>query len=392
MRFAYLFERFPTFTQTFCVREVRAVRGLCGDVPVYSIRRPTGEPEQDFPDEVRADVTDLPDDIEEALGSEPAGLGTRVRRRWALWRLREEKDRKRVYEALWLGPLLRARGIGHVHVHFAGLAARTAWWLKKEYGITFSVTAHANDFFVGANDKSPVQLADIFREAKFVATVSDFSRRLLAERFPFAADRILRIYNGIEMERFAGPREPVDPPLVLAVGRYIEKKGFRYLVEACSRVPEQPLRCVIVGGGPLDAELRELVAKLGQEVRVEIAGPMPERDIIALLRKASVFVLPCVRDAKGDSDNLPTVIMEAMAAGVPCISTPVAGVPEMIADGATGFLVPEADPQALANRLSELLADRERASAMGEAGRALCAQRFAIGVTSAQLAERLRHV
>jgi glycosyltransferase involved in cell wall biosynthesis len=385
MKFAYLFERFPTFSQTFCVREVVEMRRQAGEVPVYSIRRPSGEPPQDFPAEATRDVTYLPADIEAALREDPSPPAQWIRRRWELWRRADESDRKRIYEALWLGPVLRKRGVAHVHVHFAGMGARTAFWLKKLFGITFSFTAHANDFFVGANEKSPVRLDDLFSAARRVATVSDFSRRLLQARFPVAADRIHRVYNGIEPDRFAGTHHPATPPIILSVGRYIEKKGFRDLVTACARIPDVPLVCRIIGEGPLEGELRSLVESLGQQDRVIIAGPATESEIIAQLHTASVFVLPCITDSKGDSDNLPTVIMEAMAAGLPTIATPVAGVPEMVVDGLTGFLVPENTPDSLAEKIRYLLENQSARDAMGLAGAARCRELFDVRRTCAEL-------
>ncbi len=387
MRVAYLFERFPTFTQTFCVREVCAVRSRDPSVPVFSIRRPSGEPAQDYPEDAVRDVTYVPTDVEAVLRNEVVPLPLRLHRRWALWRLAKQSDRKRHFEALWLGPVLKNAGVGHVHVHFAGLAARTAWWLHRLYGIRYSLTAHANDFFVGANDRAQITLDDLFRDAAQVVTVSEFSKRLLSERFPFAAPLIHRVYNGIDPARFAAPSgESVDPPLVLAVGRYIEKKGFGTLVAAIAALPpELAVNCQIIGEGPLEDELRRAAAALRGAGRVEIAGPLSEGEIIRRMARATAFVLPCVVDAKGDSDNLPTVIMEAMAAGLPVISTPVAGVPEMVVDGETGYLVPEHDAAALAQALTRLLADRSAARRMGDAGRKRCTELFALDVTSRAL-------
>ena len=391
MRFAYLFERFPTFSQTFCVREVVEMRRQAGDVPVYSIRTPAGEPKQDFPAEATRDVTYLPADIEKALADEPAPLGTRLRRKWELWHRASESDRKRVFEALWLGPVLRRRGVEHVHVHFAGMGARTAFWLKKLFGISFSITAHANDFFVGANEKSPVGLGDLFREAKQVATVSDFSKKLLQARFPEAAGRIVRVYNGIDPDRFLGISRPAAPPLILSVGRYIEKKGFRDLIAACALLPDLPLECRIIGEGPLEAELRALAEALGQQGRVVIAGPSPESEILEQLHRSTLFVLPCVTDSKGDSDNLPTVIMEAMAAGLPVVSTPVAGVPEMVVDGVTGCLAGENSPSALAEKIRPLLESEDLRASMGLAGSARCRELFDVRKTCGVLHRMLAH-
>ena len=136
--FGYLFERFPSFSQTFCVREVEAMhrRGL--EFPVFSIRKPTGEPLQDYFSDI-GPIYFLPEKFDTILASD-TNFRRSARRALeslrALWGCEEQK--RRIYEALWLGPLLREGGVRHLHVHFAGSAARTAFWLKRLLG---SVTA-----------------------------------------------------------------------------------------------------------------------------------------------------------------------------------------------------------------------------------------------------------
>ncbi len=385
--FAYLFERFPTFTQTFCVREVEAMRLLDLEFPVFSIRKPCDEPAQDC-FRGGCGVTFLPEKYDEILANDTA---FRRAARKALETLRSlwggEQQKKRIYEALWLGPRLRDAGIRHVHVHFAGTAARTAFWLKKLFDINFSVTAHANDIFC---DEPPDRLAQIFGAATVVVTVSDFSLRYLETHFPLLSGKFHRVYNGIEMERFRPSEFPAGRPLIVGVGRYIEKKGFGTLVQACSQLGRRDWECLIIGQGPLDGELKEQVEKLGLDGRVFIAGPRSEGEIRHLLSRAHVFALPCLNAADGGMDNLPTVIMEAMAAGLPVVSTPVAAVPEMVVEGRNGFLTPERDAAALADRIRRLLDEPELARTMGAAGRERCRELFEISRTSASLCQILK--
>ncbi len=386
-RFAYLFERFPTFTQTFCVREVDAMRRLGLEFPVFSIRRPHDEPAQDC-FRGGCGVTFLPEKYDDILAADTA---FRRAARKALETLRclwgSEQQKKRIYEALWLGPRLQDAGIRHVHVHFAGTAARTAFWLKKLFDINFSVTAHANDIFC---DEPPDRLAQIFDAAAVVVTVSDFSLQYLQEHFPALTAKFHRVYNGIEMERFHPTDFPPGRPVIVGVGRYIEKKGFGTLVKACSQLGRRDWECVIIGQGPLEEELREQVEKLGLEGRVVIAGPRSEGEICQILSRAHLFALPCLNAADGGMDNLPTVIMEAMAAGLPVVSTPVAAVPEMVVEGSNGFLIPERDAGALAGRLRQLLDDPELGRTMGAAGRDRCRELFEISRTSASLYQILK--
>lgn len=385
--FAYLFERFPSFSQTFCFREVAAMREAGVACPVFSIRQPQGEPPQDYPPILRDDVTYLPESF--AAEIEVDAKFRRAARRALdemvrLWG--GDSEKRRVYEALWLAPRLRARGLNHVHAHFAGMATRTAFWLKRLAGVRYSFTAHANDVFC---DEPAERLDQLMAEAEWIATETEFSAKFLRDKFPRHAAKVQRIYNGIALAPLVR-EEPASPPLVLSVGRYIEKKGFLDLIEAAARLGDADFECWIVGQGPLEAAMNERIRALGLERKVKVVGPRSQREISSALARASAFVLACVNASDGGSDNLPTVIMEAMAAGVPVISTPVAGIPEMVIDGRTGFLVPERDPAALAERLRALLGDPSGAAKLGAAGRARCEELFASERTTADLIAGLR--
>ncbi len=385
--FAYLFEKFPSFSQTFCAREVAAVRKLGVDFPVYSIRRPTDEPNQDVFAGI-GEVTYLPEKFDVILAED-----TDFRRaaRKGLEQLRDmwgcEEEKKRIYEALWLGPRLQKAGVEHVHVHFAGLGSRTAFWLHKLFGIRYSITAHANDIF---RDEPPERLKQIFDAAALVVTVSDFSLRFLQDNYPSSRDRFYRVYNGIDTGAFTVSPLPAGRPLIVSVGRYIEKKGFSYLIEACAQIRDLDFECLIIGHGPLDESLKAQVASLGLGDKVSIAGPRSEGEIKELLARAHLFVLPCVTAADGAMDNLPTVLMEAMSAGVPCISTALAAVPEMIADGVTGYVVPEKDATAEADRMRLLLTNPDQSREMGRTGLQRARDLFDIGHTSDALTQLFR--
>jgi glycosyltransferase involved in cell wall biosynthesis len=386
--FAYLFERFPTFTQTFCVREVEAMRNLGLEFPVYSIRKPTDEPAQDC-FRGGCGVTFLPEKYDDILAADTA---FRRAARKAQETLRclwgSEHEKKRIYEALWLGPRLREADVRHVHVHFAGTAARTAFWLNKLFGVRYSITAHANDIFC---DEPPERLAQIFEAAAVVVTVSEYSLAYLKENYPAQSAKFFRVYNGIAMERFGVSDFPAGRPVIVSVGRYIEKKGFGTLVDACAYLGPRDWECQIIGQGPLEIELKEQVRRLGLEGRVFITGPKSEGEIREILARAHVFALPCLNASDGGRDNLPTVIMEAMAAGLPSVSTPIAAVPEMVVDGETGFLTPEKDAAAMAGKIAHLLDDPSLAKTLGAAARERCLELFELRRTSAALCHILKN-
>jgi glycosyltransferase involved in cell wall biosynthesis len=385
--FGYLFERFPSFTQTFCAREVAALRELGVEAPVFSIRNPAGEPiQQTFPN--LGETTYLPAKFDDVIATD-AGF-RRAARSWqealkALWG--SESEKRRIHEALWLERACRAGKIHHLHTHFAGLSARTAFWLRRLGGPNYSITAHANDIF---RDEPPERLAQVLGEAACVVTVSDFSRDFLLREHPHLADKLHRVYNGIDISKFSRSPIPGGRPLMVSVGRAIEKKGFGDLVEACALLRDLDFECVIVGGGPFEERLRGQVEELGLSGRVKILGARPESEIRSMLAVARLFVLPCVTGEDGAMDNLPTVIMEAMASGLPVVSTTLAGIPEMVVDGITGSLGRERQPAELAENLRVYLADRELAAARGAAALQRCHELFAIERTSVTLLQILR--
>jgi glycosyltransferase involved in cell wall biosynthesis len=154
--------------------------------------------------------------------------------------------------------------------------------------------------------------------------------------------------------------EPAEP-LILSVGRLIEKKGFSHLIRACAELVKQHIqfRCEIVGSGPLKSALQEELEELGLKDHVRLRGDRPHASLVPLYERARVFVLPCVVAANGDRDILPNVLKEAMAIGVPVVTTQLDGIEELVTHGRTGLLVPPNDPDALASALRTLLENGE---------------------------------
>lgn len=393
LRVAYLFERFPSFGQTFCYREVAELIRQEADVAIFSVRRPTGEPPQEWDENVLSRVAYLPDE---------AGLVNAVDRAArkgtippeAVASLKEwgrQPDFLRLYQAAHIGLRLRKEGIARVHAHFAGMAARTAFWLNHFFGIGFSLTAHANDIF--APRKFVLSLERIFEAAVSIVTVSDFAVAQLTHRFPQHAGKIHRVYNGVDLAQFRTANFAAEVPLIIAVGRLIEKKGFADLISACERLKAKgrSFSCNIIGEGPLHEALVAQIAQSGLAEQVQLVGPRSQRQIVDHLAEATVFGLPCTTEADGGMDNLPTVIMEAMAAGLPVVSTWIAGVPEMVQPGLTGALVPPSDPSALAAAIELFLCDRETAKQFGTRGHRIASEKFSIEANVKSLAAILGH-
>ncbi|TMP94756.1 MAG: glycosyltransferase family 4 protein [Verrucomicrobia bacterium] len=369
-KFAYLFERFPSFGQTFCYREVTELARQGVNSPIFAIRNPKGEPPQNWDQRIVERVHYLPGEEqllrEVRQASKKGKLTEEVIGALDEWGRRT--DFLRLYQAVYVGLRLQEIGIRHVHAHFAGMAARTAFWIGKFFPITFSFTAHANDIFAPRDFE--IGLDKLVDATRVIITETDYAEKFLRERFPGRGDRIHRIYNGLDLAPFARADFSSTPPLIVAVGRLIAKKGFADLIRACRLLMERrkSFRCEIIGEGPLEEDLHQQIAQLGLQGCVELPGAKPQHEIREYLAAASAFVLPSVVDPDGGMDNLPTVIMEAMAAGLPVISTAVGGIPEMVIQSETGFLVPPGDVAALAGAIERLFNEIGLPRRLGERG------------------------
>ena len=203
-----------------------------------------------------------------------------------------------------------------------------------------------------------------------IITETDYAEKFLRERFPERADRIRRIYNGLNLGEFGRANFSSDPPLIVAIGRLIAKKGFANLIRACALLVEhgRSFRCEIFGEGPLENQLRGQIEESGLKELVQLPGAKPQHEIRKCLARARVFVMPSVPEAEGGMDNLPTVIMEAMATALPVVSTRIGGIPEMVVESETGFLVEPDDVVALAGAIEEVINDRSLGQKLGQAG------------------------
>ena len=390
-RVAYLFARYPVPSQTFCDSEMLALEKLGLSLEIHATSPPRSTFRHERLARLAAETCYLP----------PGKLLRSHELRARPWppdwmdahvaRYPDHAVPAKARHALALADTLQRRGVAHVHAHFSGHAAHVAHLLEKISGITYSFTAHAQDFMVDLG--SEPLLRELCGEAEFVVAVSNWSRDLLRETCPASAERIIRIYNGIEPGDFSQATEPTDRgcPRIVSIGRMIEFKGFHHLISACEKLNARavPFECTLVGDGPWRERLEGHVAAAGLEGRVHFAGLLTLDEVKRTLRDSDVFALASVVDEIGACDVLPTVILEAMATGLPIVSTTLAGVPEMVEDGVTGLLAEPGDERALADALARVLGSQELRRNMGDAGRKRVTEHFASARTAPALRERL---
>lgn len=282
-------------------------------------------------------------------------------------------------EAVVLADRVRGEGIDHVHAHFANHPATAAWIVHRFTGVPYSFTAHANDLF-----RSPALVRRKVDDAAFVVTISDFNARLLREMHPVAPVHV--VHCGVDTAALAGTARPTPGRQLVSVASLQVKKGHRYLLDAVANLAadDPELRLTLVGDGPQRAALEARIQALGLSDRVELTGPLTVAGVRRELARADVFVLASVTDDTGRSEGIPVALMEAMAAGVPVVTTRVSGIPELV-DG-VGRIVEPGDPDALAQAIASVLDDPASAEVARRA-RALVAEQFDLYVEAAMLGD-----
>ena len=389
-RIAYLFSRYPVVSQTFCDSEMLALESMGFQIEIGSLYRPRNSFRHERLDRLRAEIHHLPPtDVVDALAEDPEfkrALGPLIEAHVKRYGT-SFKPMALARNAWYFAAVFRRLGVRHVHVHFANRATHTALFLRK-LGFTFSFTAHAQDFMFDLGSKE--LLAEMAREAEFVVAVSDFSRRLLCEQCPDSANKVIRIFNGIEVADFSAVPIRQRPSLrIVSIGRLIEFKGFQHLIRAAGILKQRgvPVDVRIVGDGPMRPALTAQIAEEGVQDSMTLLGVLSQEEVKRELAECDLFVLASIFDKAGASDILPTVITEAMASSLPVVSTRVTGIPEMVVDGETGLLVEPVDEDALAAAIAELAADPAKRERMGRAGRERAEALFAFPKTAGVLGE-----
>jgi glycosyltransferase involved in cell wall biosynthesis len=293
-------------------------------------------------------------------------------------------------------PDLRVLGVRVVHAQF-GRGGALALPIARALGVPLVVTFHGGDATKDKHYRRSLiptvfqrRLAALQKEAALFLCVSEFVRQRLAARgFPPEKLKVLRL--GVEIDTARATEPPVDPPTAVFVGRFVEKKGIAHLIEAARLTASQgsPVRFMLIGDGPLAGELRKRAAGLDN---VSFTGWLPSKEVRRHMRRALVLCAPSVVARTGDADGLPTVVLEAMADGIPVIGSREAGIGEAVEDGKTGLLVASGSAQALADAIRTLVDRPELRRTLGAAARQVAQERFNAAVQSRHLERTLIEV
>ena len=398
-RVIYLTRSWPRLSQTFIVNEVLALERLGARLDIFALE-PSGEVlRQPQVDRVRATVRYLDtaarrrDHLAVAAASPRRYIATAAFARrnpdlssgyatatsWQCFR----------YAVHIAAHVARRRAAGdsvsHVHAHFAHDPALVALFLHRLTGLPYSVTAHARDLY-------QIPRRSLRERADAATDVLTCCRANLdyldAELDAGAAGKARVIHHGVDLDQFVpAPNGAVDDNVqILSVGRLVEKKGFPDLLRACASVAaEHPFTLTIYGDGPLRADLERLRDDLGLADVVVLAGEQDSSVIVTAMQAADVFAITPYVTPDGDRDGVPNVIVEALASGLPVVSTDVGGVGEAVRHGHNGFLAAPHDIPSLSRHLRQLVTDAGLRRRMGAAARSTAEEHFDVDRAAAEL-------
>ncbi len=369
---AYVLLRFPRLTETFVAEEIRNIKKKGVSLRIFSLLRNEDELIHPVSQALLAEVQYAPGPLSRSLWlaqgyfllKAPAKyialLATTLRQ--PAPRLSSLLKRTDIFlKGIWVARQLEGSGVELVHTHFAWLSAIAAMVVGRLLDIPFTCTAHAYDIYWSEKN-------DLLRLTSSVAerviTISETNKKAILENNPAVpADKVRVIRCGIDLDCFQPPRARQNSNVlqITSVGRLMPKKGHEYLIRACAKLQAQHVdfQCVIVGSGELEQPLKNLVSELNLNNRVTLAGATSQDWVRERLSRSDVFVLACVPQKNGDRDGIPVSMMDAMAMGVPVISTRVSGIPELVRDEDTGLLVTGQSASELASAIERLAADEE---------------------------------
>jgi glycosyltransferase involved in cell wall biosynthesis len=380
---AVVLKGYPRLSETFIAQELLGLeqRGL--RLRLESLRHPTDPATHPVHREIAAPVGYLPEYLhQEPLRVLRAWWRARrlpaypsVRRLW-LRDLRREPTRNRARrwgQALVLAAELPA-DVAAVYVHFLHTPGSVGRYAARLRGLPLAISAHARDIWTIPDWEKAEKLADTRIAVTCTRPGADHLNAL-------APGKVTLIHHGLDLARFPEPdpppvrdrdgTDPAAPVRLLAVGRAVPKKGLDILLHALAALPgDVHWRLTHIGGGKETRTLKALGESLGLSDRIAWRGARDQAEVLSAYRAADLFVLPCRVDADGDRDGLPNVLMEAQSQGLPCLSTRLSGIPELIDDGETGVLVEPADVSGLTDALAALIADPARRARLGAAGMA----------------------
>jgi colanic acid/amylovoran biosynthesis glycosyltransferase len=282
--------------------------------------------------------------------------------------------------------MLRQLGVTSLHVHGSTYPTTRAMTASCLLDIPFSTHAFVDFDFEYDFKMLPEKLS----RSAFFMTHTDFCRARLYKLSPdLDMAKIHTIRIGVDPSDWRPPEQPgsPQPSTLIAVCRFVEKKGLDVLVRACALLTKRgvPFQCLLIGDGPEMSRLQSLVAELDLQGEVQFIGAVSTDRVRSYLVPSNVIVVPSVYARDGERDGTPSVLIEAMACGVPVVASAISGIPELIDDGESGLLVPERNEEALASAIQNLLADPDLRARLGRNGRLKVLREFDVRLNALRI-------
>jgi glycosyltransferase involved in cell wall biosynthesis len=275
---------------------------------------------------------------------------------------------KSVYLAKWL----EENQVTHLHAYWATYPASVALVCSEMTGIPFSFTGHAHDIYLNLT-----QLKEKMLRSTFISTCTRLNKEHLQKVAPeVSPEKILVNYHGLDLEKFSvNGKKRGDPFQILSVGTLHYYKGFNYLLDALRRIKLKGLRfrATIVGGGPLEFDLRRHIRMLELEGEVKMTGPLKQAQVISYYKESDLFILMAQPEWHW---GIPNVLIEALAAKTPVITTRFGSVEELVREGETGLFVSSKDSRQLAEAVEKLYHDDGFRKSLAEAGHRMVQEHF----------------
>lgn len=401
LRLEYVVGTYPNITTTFIDREIETLLEWGVDIGILAMRRPDPSlPLHSGQEALAASTTYLlPARWRDVIGSHMYFLARRpgVLLRTLVWLLTRPHDSMaaRIKTLMHFGEgvlaayLVRDRTFEEFHAHFADRAATVALIAGRLLDKPYSLSIHTGaDIYV-----TPVILPEKLAGARAIVTCTAVNERHLRDVMNgHVGPPVRHVRHGLDVERYRpGNGHRADPPVLVAVGQLKPRKGFHHLIEACADLHMRGIdvRCEIIGDGPQREELEQLIDDRGLSESVQLLGVKSQEEVLDRYQAASLFVLPCIQTSSGDVDGIPNVVAEAMATGLPVVSSALPAIEELVISENNGILVTPGDTTALADAIERLLADASLRARLGGAGRATVLDGFDIGRNIRQFVSEL---
>jgi colanic acid/amylovoran biosynthesis glycosyltransferase len=398
LRLAFLLSRYPAVSHTFLLNEVLGLRARGVDVETASINRPDRAPSELS----KAEASEAHATHYIKNGSRLVALARIVqtacvhpdallRGLLTVARLRNLSLRQRGYwlfylaEALLLGRWMQQRKLKHLHVHFGGAVASVGMLASVAWKIPYSLTIHGPEELL---DVTAYQLKEKVEQASFVFCISDFCRSQLCQlTAPRSWSKFTVVRLGVDPAALLPSLDAGAPAQatvrLVCTGRLVAAKGHRILLQALVKLADRgvTVKATLIGDGPERASLRKFVEREGLEGSVVFTSALSHAETLQHVRAADIFVLASF------AEGIPVALMEAMALGLPCVSTTVAGIPELIQTGRDGLLVAPSNVDELADAIESLTKDTALRNFLGRSARRRIIRDYNLPLNQERLAQ-----